>query len=147
MEIPASVLWTGIFVSIAFGLYFDWTTFYVLGEIKSFSILDSYVYSGALAAFLAFVFFFALSAGSRERWMGMGDVYLVILLGLLVGWPEILLALFLAFATGAIYGIIAIVLKKKKMKSQVPFAPFLILGTFVTLFFYTPIINWYVSLF
>lgn len=79
--------------------------------------------------------------------MGMGDAYLVVLLGLILGWPQVLLALFLAFAVGAIYGIILIALKKKKMKSQIPFAPFLILGTLAAMFFYGPITNWYFKLF
>jgi leader peptidase (prepilin peptidase) / N-methyltransferase len=139
MEIPMAVLWVGIFVSIAFGLYFDWT--------NAIGLLDSKIYSGVLAALLAFIFFFSLSAFSKEKWMGMGDAYLVIFLGAILGWPEILLALFLAFFSGAFYGIIAIAFKKKKMKSQVPFAPFLILGTFIALLFYAPIISWYFLLF
>ena len=139
MEIPMAVLWVGVFISIAVGLYLDWINPTVLTNTK--------IYSGILAAFVAFVFFFGLSAGSKEKWMGMGDVYLVILLGLIVGWPEILLALFLAFLFGAAYGTIMIVAKKKKMQSQVPFAPFLVVGTFVTLLFYWPIIDWYFSLF
>ncbi|KKP79987.1 MAG: hypothetical protein A2271_01055 [Candidatus Moranbacteria bacterium RIFOXYA12_FULL_35_19] len=149
LEIPMIVLWTGIFVAIAYGLYADWITIY--GNYGSeASIVEASlpaIYSGVLAGFLAFVFFFILSAGSREKWMGMGDAYLVIFLGLILGWPEILLALFLAFAIGALYGIIMLVLKKKKMKSQVPFAPFLVLGTFSAIFFYEPIVSWYLGLF
>ncbi|HRY82363.1 MAG TPA: prepilin peptidase [Candidatus Moranbacteria bacterium] len=143
MEIPGSVLWTGIFVSIAFVLFSQGST---LGNPKVEPWAGD-VYSSVLAAFLAFVFFFLLSVGSKEKWMGMGDAYLVIFLGLILGFPEILLALFLAFFFGAVYGIIMLALKKKKMKSQVPFAPFLVLGTFVALLFYTPIIDWYFSLF
>ena len=71
---------------------------------------------------------------SKEKWMGMGDAYLALLAGLAVGWPKILLALTLAFTTGAICGIILIALKKKTMKSQVPFAPFLIIGIALTIF-------------
>ncbi|PIP27904.1 MAG: hypothetical protein COX29_03965 [Candidatus Moranbacteria bacterium CG23_combo_of_CG06-09_8_20_14_all_35_22] len=149
LEIPMIVLWTGIFASIAFGLYTDWM---IISQGLTFGIskvepLSMHIYSSVLAGFLAFVFFFALSAGSREKWMGMGDAYLVIFLGLILGWPEIFLALFLAFAIGALYGIIMLALKKKKMKSQVPFAPFLVLGTFSAIFFYEPIVSWYLGLF
>lgn len=148
MEIPGVALWTGIFVSVAFGLYFDWITLIGFGEESGLvNLLNSKIYSGALAGFLAFVFFFALSAGSKEKWMGMGDAYLVILLGLILGWPNFFLGLFLAFFLGAIYGVIALVAKKKKMKSQVPFAPFLVVGTFIAMFFYAPLVNWYFSLF
>ena len=146
LEIPGSVLWVSIFLAIIFGLYSDGTTFLSL-ENNTPNLLDTFVFPGVLSATVAFVFFFSLSFFSKEKWMGMGDAYLVILLGLILGWPEIILALFLAFAVGAMYGIIAIAFKNKKLKSQVPFAPFLVIGTFISLFFYSPLINWYFSLF
>lgn len=146
LEIPSSVLWVSIFLAIIFGLYSDGTSLLNL-ENNSVNLLDTMIYPGVLSAVVAFVFFFSLSFFSKEKWMGMGDAYLVILLGLILGWPEILLALFLAFFLGAVYGIIMLATKKKKMKSQVPFAPFLVLGTLIALLFYSPIINWYFSLF
>jgi len=142
MEIPDLVLWPAVAWVIALGLYIDWAKM-----DGGNAILNSGVYSGVLAAFVAFIFFFLLVAASREKWMGMGDAYLVILLGLILGWPNILLALFLAFMLGAIVGLVLIALKKKKMESRVPFAPFLILGTLIAMFFYAPIINWYFGLF
>lgn len=139
MEVPDIVLWPAVAWVIAFGLYFDWHQV----DLGSLGILGSQVYSGVLAAFAAFMFFFALVAASKEKWMGMGDAYLVILLGLIAGWPNILLALFLAFGLGAIFGLTLIALKKKKMQSQIPFAPFLILGTMVALFWAEPLVSWY----
>ena len=96
---------------------------------------------------MAFIFFFSLSSLSHEKWMGMGDVFLVILLGLILGWPKILLALFLAFLIGAIYGIMTIITKRKKLTSQVPFAPFLIFGTLIALLWFEGITSWYFKLF
>ncbi len=143
MEIPSIVLWSAIFGAIVFTLFIDGGR-----EIHAgMQITNFLTYSGLLAATVAFSFFFAMVAVSKEKWMGMGDAYLVILLGLVLGWPKILLGLFLAFAIGAICGIMLIALKKKKMKSRVPFAPFLVLGTLIALLFYAPIINWYLSLF
>lgn len=142
MEIPGLILWPAIGFAIAFALVSDY-----LQKDSFFGIMELNVYSGALAAFLAFLFFFLLVTLSRERWMGMGDAYLVILLGLVAGWPKIILGLFLAFFVGSIYGIILIAMKKKEMKSQVPFAPFLILGTAISIFFYAPIAGWYLGLF
>jgi leader peptidase (prepilin peptidase)/N-methyltransferase len=140
MEIPSLVLIPAIILAVVFNFLLDWE--------KVFPIFwDRALISGFLAGAGAFIFFFCLSFFSREKWMGMGDAYLVILLGIILGWPKILLGLFLSFAIGAIYGIILVGLKKKKMKSQLPFAPFLIVGTFITLFYYFPIINWYLGLF
>lgn len=83
--------------------------------------------------------------------MGLGDVKLAFLMGLILGWPDILAALFFAFALGAIIGVALIFSSRTKknysLKSQIPFAPFLILGTFTTLFWGSSIIEWYEQLF
>lgn len=141
MEIPSIVLW----VTIVFALVFDFIFDIENGQILSF--VNGLTLSGLVASAAAFAFFFSLSKFSKERWMGMGDAYLVILLGLIVGWPKVLFALFSAFSVGAICGIILILLKKKKMESQLPFAPFLVLGTLLTIFFYQFIMSWYLGLF
>ena len=143
MEIPTVVLWTAVAFAVFCNLVLDLNGV----GLGSLGMLGSLVFSGTLAAFVAFIFFFLLSALSHEKWMGMGDAFLVILLGLILGWPKILLALFLAFFIGAIYGIVAMGLKKKKLKSQIPFAPFLILGTFLALMWFDGITTWYFSLF
>lgn len=142
LEIPSIVLWTGVIFAVFCNLLLDWQR----GNFSG-NILASLTVSGILAGFLAFVVFFALSFFSREKIMGMGDAYFVILLGLILGWPKILLGLFLAFAFGAVCGIILILFKKKKMSSQVPFAPFLVIGTVVAMFYANPILSWYLKFF
>ncbi len=142
MEIPGLVLWPSIGWTVAFNLFFDWSR-----TDFGNNVFNLATYSGVLGAFIAFMFFFLLVAISKEKWMGMGDAYLAILLGLILGWPAILLGLMLAFAIGAVVGVIMIASKKKNMQSQIPFAPFLVAGTLIAMFFYAPIINWYFSLF
>lgn len=126
MEIPMIIVWLGIGITVVYYLFFDWMNF-----SGSLGIMSLSIFSGMLAGILAFLFFFALSAGSREKWMGMGDAYVALLAGLVVGWPAVLLALMIAFTLGAVFGLILIAIKKKTMKSQVPFAPFLVAGTFL----------------
>jgi len=99
--------------------------------------------SNLLLGILPSLFFLAIILISRETWMGFGDFKLSILMGLILSWPKILVALFFAFFSGAIFGLILIFLKRKTMKSQIPFAPFLVSGTFFALFFGEKIINWY----
>ena len=69
----------------------------------------------------------------------------IFLIGLLVGWPNILIALFSAFLVGAIVGLVLISMKKKTLKSEVPFGPFLIIGIYIALFFGDKIVNWYLG--
>ena len=77
--------------------------------------------------------------------MGFGDVKLVFFMGLFLGYPNIIAALFFAFAIGAIIGIGLILNHKKTLKSEVPFGPFLVVGTFIALFWGQAIINWYIN--
>ncbi len=128
MEIPMIIIWLGIGVTVIFYLFSDWVNFN-----SSMGIWSLNIFSGMLAGLAAFLFFFLLSAGSKEKWMGMGDAYAALLAGLVVKWPEILVALVLAFTIGAIYGIILITLGKKTIKSQVPFAPFIVAGTMLVI--------------
>jgi len=99
------------------------------------------------SAFLASLFFLAIVFLSQGKWMGLGDVKLAFLMGLFLGFPNILVALFLAFFIGAIIGIGLIISGKRTLKSEVPFGPFLITGTFIALFWGNQITNWYLSLF
>ncbi len=130
-------------------------------DLKHYIIPDKIIYPAIIIAFLyqlfghwdfifaafgAAAFFLAIVLISREKWMGIGDVKLAFLMGLILGWPNVLVALFLAFFLGAIIGTGLIISKRKTLKSQVPFGPFLITGTFMALFYGQYIINWYLHL-
>src|SRR3989344_2096349 len=83
----------------------------------------------------AFAFFALLWFVSRGKWMGFGDAKLALGMGFLLG-ISVVSALFVAFWAGAIVGICLLLLSSKKvtLKSEIPFAPFLIFGTFMSLF-------------
>lgn len=98
----------------------------------------------ALGAFLFFLLIFLISKG---KWIGFGDVKLVFFMGILIGFPNILAALFSAFLIGAIIGIGLILFGKKGLKSEIPFGPFLVTGTIIAMFFGHNLINWYLNLF
>ncbi|QQS20758.1 MAG: prepilin peptidase [Candidatus Moraniibacteriota bacterium] len=124
MEIPNVLLWFGV----------GWTLplLLLLDSIRDSSVAssDSVLHTGMLGALIGFFPLFFLSFVSKERWMGMGDGFLAFFLGLLVGWPGILIALLFSFTLGASAGILALLLGKKELGSEMPFGPFLIVGTF-----------------
>ncbi len=99
-----------------------------------------------IAAAFGGIFFGSLIAVTRGKGMGMGDLKLAVPLGLLFGWPDILLAVAFASVIGAAAGIILVLAGRKKMKSTVPFGPFLAVGAAITFFFAAPLISWYFSL-
>lgn len=89
----------------------------------------------AFAGFGAFLFFFLLWFGTKGKGMGFGDVKLAFPLGLLLGFPSIVFAVYVAFLTGATVGIILLVSKNKTLKSRIAFGPFLIIGASLVLMF------------
>jgi prepilin signal peptidase PulO-like enzyme (type II secretory pathway) len=93
---------------------------------------------------LAFLFFlisaFAFKLIRGKDGMGGGDIKLAFVLGLILGFPNIILALYLAFLTGGASGIILILWKKNLKDASLPFAPFLIAGTLICLFWGNQII-------
>ncbi|MDO8529624.1 MAG: prepilin peptidase [bacterium] len=121
MEIPMIVFWIALGVSVLYYLFSDWLNFNAAFEIWNIA-----TFSGMVGGFLAFLFFFVLVSVSKEKWMGMGDAYLAFLAGFIMGFPAIIFTLVLAFFIGSVYSIIVLAMKKKTMKSQVPFAPFLV---------------------
>jgi prepilin signal peptidase PulO-like enzyme (type II secretory pathway) len=73
---------------------------------------------------------------SGGKWMGLGDAKLAIGLGWLLGLSRALSGVVVAFWSGAIVGIILLIFSQRhKMKSEIPFAPFLVLGGVVAFLF------------
>lgn len=64
----------------------------------------------------------------KKEVMGMGDVYLVALIGAFVGFPLIIPAIFIAALVGSILGIIYLSITRKGKDNPIPFGPFLSLG-------------------
>ncbi|NBI28001.1 prepilin peptidase [Chengkuizengella marina] len=77
--------------------------------------------------------------------MGMGDVKLFAIFGLIIGINQIVLALFIASVVGSLIGITLIVLKKTQKKQPIPFGPYLALGTLITYGYGDEILQWYLS--
>lgn len=80
---------------------------------------------------------------SGGRWMGEGDVKIAAGLGAFVGWPVVAVFLLLSFFLGGLYGVLGLTLGKVKMRTAVPFAPFLIVGALLAFFWGKDIISWY----
>ncbi len=141
MEIPLVYL-IGANLVTALYVILHFTLFEETIGIHHSSLIQSVV--GAL---VGGGFFFGLVYFSRETWMGWGDVWLGILAGMSVGWQLLLPLLTLAFGLGAVYGIGLLMIQGKHLKTQVPFAPFLVIAILGTIFLQevAPQIFWFVS--
>jgi prepilin signal peptidase PulO-like enzyme (type II secretory pathway) len=83
---------------------------------------------------------------SKGKWVGGGDIRLGLLIGVVVGWPNIIFALGLAYVLGAIWGVMLMAMNKKDLKSEMPFGTYLAVATFITMICGDVVVNWYLSL-
>ena len=120
--IPDKIIFPAMIISI----------FYLF--INNPSSLILHLASGIGAFFFFLIISYAFFALTKKQGMGGGDIKLAALLGIFLGFPKILICLYLAFLTGAIVAIILILWRKKFLKDSLPFGPFLIFGTFISLF-------------
>lgn len=102
--------------------------------------------SGVLMGIVIGGFFWMLIILTRGKGMGGGDVKLGAFMGLMLGFPQALIALMLSFFTGAIFSIILLIFGKKHFGQTIPFGPFLVLGSLIVLFWGQEILNWYLNL-
>lgn len=128
MEIPLILLMIGMIGAIVYALVLTFVA--GAGFFVPEASWKEILYGGSVAALL----FYGLVFYSKETWMGMGDVWLAGIAGAAVGLSALLLLFTLSFFFGAIVGGGLLIYGKKGMRSQIPFAPFLSLGTLTTLF-------------
>ena len=98
------------------------------GNTWELANLSNYFYPLALSALIPATIFWLISKLSGGKAMGSGDADIAIAIGILLGWPLVAVSYYFAFLTGAIVGIVLIVLKKAGLKSEIPLGPFLVSG-------------------
>ena len=86
-----------------------------------------------ISAILAALFMWMLTKIKikGQQAMGEGDIFLALFMGLFLGYPGILVAMYLAFISGAVVGVILMLFRKKEKLSPIPFGPFLMFGTVI----------------
>lgn len=156
-----SVLIPAVFIS---GVWF--IIFYFVSFLADFRFLKNYLdffqqteylyyltgtvsfwLSPILGAFIASSIIGLIALISKGKAMGWGDPLLALFLGLILGWPAVLAFLIITFLLSGLVALILIVLRKKTLKSFVPFAPLLSLGAVLIFLFGDIIIKGYLSLF
>ncbi len=66
--------------------------------------------------------------------MGFGDVKLMAALGILFGLSNIIVITLLSFLIGAVLSIILLITKIRKSSEYIPFGPFIVIGTFISMY-------------
>jgi leader peptidase (prepilin peptidase)/N-methyltransferase len=101
--------------------------------------LEGLLLGGGLFYLIAYLSILLL----KKEGMGGGDIKLVAMIGALLGWKEVMLAIFSASVAGSVVGLLLIGTRLRDRSDPIPFGPFLVLGALIALFFGNNILDWY----
>jgi len=115
----------------------------VIGLIKSFDpnlnpIFPNFINSliGGIFGYIIIwsIIYFYKQLRNKDG-MGLGDAKLLSAIGFWFGWISIPFVIFLSSITALLFVIPSLLKKSKKLSSQIPFGPYIIIGTLIYLIF------------
>lgn len=131
---PTSIF--GVVLGLGVGITLNGLTLTLIGGAVGYGVMYGLYFLGGV-----FIKLMARLRGQKidEVALGFGDVNLTGVLGLMLGWPNVIIALFLSvLSAGVVSGILLFsrVLSRKyrSFMDAMPYGPFLILGAFLMLF-------------
>jgi leader peptidase (prepilin peptidase)/N-methyltransferase len=117
------------------------------GEWPSPGILNALLGGAVGFGFMGSIYLIALwryrSVGGG---MGLGDVTLAGLIGIVTGFPLVFVALLLGILSGGVVAISLLIVRLRRGKDPIPFGPFLAVATMVALLWGQGILDWYTGL-
>jgi len=135
--IPNEISYPGILAGFLLGGINQYTTtisFPITG-----SLVDSLVGFLVGAGFLYLVSEVYLKLRKKEG-LGLGDVKLLGMLGALLGPEAAIYTIFVGSLIGSICGVSMIMVGKHKLQQHIPFGPYLALGAYLYLFWYSELL-------
>lgn len=130
MLIPDKIVFTGMFLFILLRIF-----------------THALPYTDYLIGFFLGGGIFYLIAVFSRGGMGGGDIKLLAMIGLVLGWKLTLLTILLSSFIGLVISGILMLIGKVKPKSAIPFGPYIALAALLAYFQGEELINWYVTLF
>ncbi len=132
------VTYPGMVLALVFSLFWPGLEVVNLLPVETLSRVINSLAGGALGAAAMALPFVAYRQG-----MGLGDVKLGALVGLMTGFPLVFVAILLSWISGGVVAVILLAFKIKKRKDPIPFATFLATSAMVTLLWGQAIWQWY----
>jgi leader peptidase (prepilin peptidase)/N-methyltransferase len=108
-----------------------WPALGIDREFFGYSGLLGSLFNSLAAGFGAFLIFLIVFL-VYPKGMGGGDPKLAAVVGLMVGFPGVMLALWMAVVAGGLLAIFLLAFRKRGRKDAIPFGPFLAIGAIVT---------------
>lgn len=99
-----------------------------------YQVISGYPLQGMILGSISFALIpFLLYLISREKWMGLGDTFFALWAGALVGFPQSIAMMFVAFFIGAVFGIMKLL--SGATSHRIAFGPFLAVSAVLGVFY------------
>lgn len=131
--------WTNLFL-------FSWVLFYRLLLVGSGQMMAVDLGKAVMSSLVLTGFFWSLWWFTKGKGFGYGDVKFAPSIGLLLGWPRVVVGVMSSFVIGSIVGVLLILLGKKRFGQTIPFGPFLVVGVGVALLWGNELWTWYMTM-
>ncbi|MGJ7044583.1 prepilin peptidase [Thermoanaerobacterium thermosulfurigenes] len=127
--IPNKVILIGLIAGVAFRL--------IMINYGVWDYIVGFLVGGGVLLFISL-----LSGGG----MGGGDIKLMAMIGLFIGWKLTISTLFLAVVLGAVGGIVLVLFKIKTRKDYIPFGPYISIACIISILYGYDLLNMYIKL-
>lgn len=143
----ASFLMLIFLMDLKYQLILDVVTIPAIVIASLFSLLNGTSFLSIVIGSVIAGGFFALQyVLSRGSWIGGGDIRLGVLVGVMLGWPQTLLALFLTYVFGGVVATILLLRGRATRGTRLPLGTFMTVAAMVCLLFGESIVTWYRSI-
>lgn len=146
--------WSGSFFVLLFIFFYDLRykeihdAVMLPGIVFAFiaACLTGDIIDSLIGALIGFCFFAVQYFATRGKAIGSGDIRIGAFIGLMLGWHFTLIALVISYVIGSLVSIFLLITKKASAKTALPLGPFLVIGSTITFFYGTKILQWYLSI-
>jgi leader peptidase (prepilin peptidase)/N-methyltransferase len=136
-NITLPLMWAGLVAAVAIGP--------AIGAALPVSPKDAVI--GATAGYLSlWLVFHAFKLVTGKEGMGYGDFKLFAALGAWLGWKLLPLVIILSAATGAVLGVLMIVLRGRDRSAPMPFGPYLAAAGWIAMMYGDSLMNGYLRI-
>lgn len=117
----------------------------ILLALAAAPFMPGFTWKQALVGGLVGFLFFYIAAMLQPGAMGAGDVKLAAFIGLITGFPVVIVALLVTLFAGGLISLFLVVMRIRSMRDFIPYGPFLVIGGAFALFWGQPIVDDYME--
>lgn len=119
-----------LYILLGLGLYL---AFLLISLIQDVSLAVDELGSSLLGFGVMFIIVVLAYVLSRNK-LGLGDVKLVLLLSLFIGYPDVLAFMFLGSVVTLGFALVILIFRRKRVKDRIPLAPIILIAAYLSVF-------------